>query len=259
MASKQGDPIWYELMTSDADAAQAFYGPLLGWTYESMGTGMSDYRIASKNGVNVGGIASLTDEMTAGGARPMWAVYYGVDDVDASTEKARSAGGAVHIPPTDIPGVGRFAFLADPGGAMFYIMKGSTEDGESEVFAKYAPREGHCAWNELYSTDPETAKSFYSGLFGWTKDGEMDMGPMGKYEFLRAGDYGLGAVMRKPDEFPAPMWVLYFRVPAIDDAVAQVKASGGQVLLEPQEIPGGDFVIQGIDPQGALFALVGKR
>ena len=118
---------------------------------------------------------------------------------------------------------------------------------------------GNFCWYELATSDQAAAKKFYGELFGWTKDGEMDMGPMGKYEFLRTRDYMLGAIMPKPDEFPTTMWVYYFRVPRIDPAVAYVRANGGQVLLEPQEIPGGEFVIQGLDPQGALFALIGKR
>ena len=259
MTDKQGDPVWYELLTSDADAAQAFYSPLLGWEFSDSGVPDMDYRLVRKNGVEIGGVMTLTTEMAEGGARPMWAGYFGVDDPDTSTAAAIAAGGTVLMEPQDIPGVGRFALLTDPDGAPFYIIKGSTDGGPSQSFAKYEPQEGHCAWNELYALAPDGARAFYGQLFGWTKDGEMDMGEMGKYEFLKAGDYTLGAVMRKPAEMPAPLWIYYFRVGKIDDAVAQVQAGGGQVLMGPHEIPGGDMIIQGLDPQGALFALIGKR
>lgn len=257
VTDKHGDHIWYELMTTDAGAAEAFYAPLLGWEFADSDQSDIGYRIFSKNGAQVGGLMPLTGAMTAGEARPMWAAYIAVDDVDASAKAAAAAGGSVLMEPQDMPNVGRFAFLADPDGVPFYVMKSAGEASES--FAKYSPREGHCAWNELYAADPEAAKKFYGDLFGWVKAGEMDMGEMGQYEFLQSGDYNLGAVMRRPEQMPASAWVYYLRVPAIDAAIEQVKAAGGQILLEPQEIPGGEFVIQGLDPQGAMFALIGKK
>lgn len=258
MSNKHGDFIWYELMTTDPDGAAAFYATVVGWDVADSGQAGMDYRLLSMSGTHVGGLLPIDAAMQAGGARPFWAGYIGVDDVDASSAAIRAAGGTVHLEPRDIPGVGRFAFVADPQGVPFYVMKGSVEGGVSEAFAAETPRVGHCAWNELVTTDPASAKQFYGEQFGWTKDGEMDMGPMGKYEFLRHG-FLLGAVMPKPAEMPQPMWIYYFRVPDIDAAAATVGKCGGQVLLDPQEIPGGEFIIQGLDPQGALFALVGKR
>ena len=87
----------------------------------------------------------------------------------------------------------------------------------------------------------------------------MEMGPMGTYQFFHHGPGMIGAVMTKPEEMPVPAWTYYFRVPDIDEAVATIKASGGQILLDPTEIPGGEFCINGMDPQGAVFALVGPR
>ncbi len=258
MANKHGDYIWYELMTTDPDGAAAFYGAVLGWSFAPSGQSGMDYRLFAMNGTEVGGMMPLSPEMLAGGARPLWAGYIGVDDVDACAAAIRAKGGSVHLEPSDIPGVGRFAFVADPQGVPFYVMKGSVEGGVSESFAAEAPRDGHCAWNELVTTDPEAAKVFYGELFGWKKDGDMDMGPLGTYEFLRHG-FMLGAVMRKPDAMPAPMWLYYFRVPDLDVAVATVQAKGGQVIAGPDPIPGDEFVINGLDPQGAVFALVGKR
>ncbi len=257
MADKHGDFVWYELLTSDPDAAQAFYGPLLGWDFAPSDTPGMDYRLFSVSGDQIGGLMALDPEMVEGGARPMWVGYIEVEDADAAAARIAELGGQVMLAPQDIPGVGRFAFAADPNGAPFYVMQGNGEPSHS--FGRHAPRVGICAWNELYAADANAAKAFYMTLFGWGQEGDMDMGPMGKYEFLQAGDYTLGAVMPKPPEFPASMWVYYFRVPAIDPAVAHVRDNGGQILLEPQEIPGGEFVIQGLDPQGALFALTGPR
>lgn len=147
--------------------------------------------------------------------------------------------------------------VADPEGAPFYIMKGNGE-GTSLAFASDRPRPGHCAWNELSASDPKAALEFYGSQFGWVKDGEMDMGPMGAYEFLRHGGL-IGAIMRKPAEAPAPVWTYYFRVADIDRAAERIRAGGGRIVHGPDEIPGGDFTISAIDPQNAPFALVGGR
>ncbi|WP_209347211.1 VOC family protein [Pontixanthobacter sp. CEM42] len=256
MTDKRGDFVWYELMTPDVDAAQKFYGGLLGWEFADGGQPDMEYLLASKNGTEVAGFMTLTDEMTEGGAQPLWAGYVGVNDVDASAKDVTTLGGTVMLEPQDIPNVGRFAFLADPQGAPIYLM--SLGEG-SEAFAKHDPRDGHCAWNELVTDDPTSAKAFYTSLFGWEKDSEMDMGPMGLYEMFKTDDYAVGAIMKKPEMMPASLWVYYFRVPNIDAAADFVKASGGQVLTGPMEIPGGDHIINGMDPQGAFFALIGSK
>ena len=89
----------------------------------------------------------------------------------------------------------------------------------------------------------------------------MDMGEMGPYDMYRnpPHDNMLGAIMRKPDEMPASLWSYYFRVPDIDVAADYTRGNGGQVLVGPMEIPGGEFVFTGIDPQGAMFSLLGPR
>ena len=171
-----------------------------------------------------------------------------------------TAHGSVQMAPQDIPGVGRFAFVADPQGALFYVMTPITREGggSSQSFASADPMIGHCAWNELATSNPLAALNFYHDLFGWEKDGDMDMGPLGKYEFLRH-DFMLGAMMPKMPGMPDSMWTYYFRVPDIDVAVATIKAHGGKILQEPGEIPRGDFSMNALDPQGAAFALVGAR
>ena len=261
MTNVHGDFIWYELMTTAPDAAQAFYTAVLGWAWADSGQPGMDYRLFSADDTQVGGMMGLSKDMTDGGARPMWAGYIGVDEVDKSADAIEAAGGNVLMGPQDIPGIGRFAFVADPQGVPFYIMT-DTSGAESHSFARYEPKAGHCAWNELSATDPEAAKAFYGAQFGWVKDGDMDMGPLGKYEFLRqpAGrPYGIGAVMPKMPEMPVPMWTFYFRVPDIDVAVEAVKSGGGTLLMEPMEIPGGDYSFTALDPQGAAFGLVGAR
>ncbi|MEK6636748.1 MAG: VOC family protein [Pseudomonadota bacterium] len=258
MANAHGDFIWYELLTSDADAAADFYGKVIGWSFADSGQSGMDYRLFSSSAAPVGGLMAINSEMKAGGAQPAWLGYIGVDDVDVSAARIKAAGGAIHMEPKDIPDVGRFAMVADPQGVMFFIMKGASDE-PSLSFASETPENGHCAWNELSTTDTAGAVDFYSGQFGWKQEGEMDMGPMGKYLFLHHGPGMIGAVMPKMPAMPVPAWTYYFRVPDIDTAVEAIKAHGGTILQEPTEIPGGDYSMNALDPQGAAFALVGAR
>ncbi len=269
MTNKHGDFIWYELMTTDADAAARFYEAILPWTVGNQ----PDYREIQATEGGVGGMLPLTAEMTAGGARPAWVAYINVDDVDKMVESIEHGGGKVYMPARDMPGIGRFAMVADPQGASFYVMKpvppADNPDMASNAFSYDRPREGHCAWNELATSDPADALHFYGQRFGWVKDGEMDMGPMGTYEFIRhighapdgspIGKGMLGAVMPKMPQIPVSAWTFYFRVADIDAAAAAITANGGQILVGPMEIPGGEYSLNGMDPQGAAFGLVGKK
>ena len=260
MADSHGDFIWYELMTTDADAAQDFYGELLGWTFADSGTSDMDYRLGSMDGAEIVGLMALTEEMCEGGAQPMWTSYVCVSAMAPAIDELKRLGGTVLMEPNELEGVGTFAYVTDPQGAMFYLMQPADPDEQSQSFAKHEPREGHCAWNELVTEDPAGAKTFYCELFGWEKSGEMDMGgEMGLYEMYSVNGYSLGAIMGKPEMMPMSMWVQYLRVPDIDAAAEFVGANGGQVLNGPMEIPGGDFVLQGMDPQGAFFALIGTK
>lgn len=263
MANKQGDFVWYELMTPDAGASARFYAGLLGWQVSDD----PDYREITASEGMVGGMLQLTPEMTSGGARPAWLGYIAVDDVDATVERISANGGRTLMPARNMEGVGCFALVADPQGAPFYLFQSFGGSGDtSNAFAAERPMVGHCAWNELSSDEPAAAWRFYGELFGWAKDGDMDMpalsdvegGLLGKYEFIRHG-FMLGAIMPRMPQMPASAWTFYFRVADIDAANEYSKANGATVLQEPMEIPGGEYSLNIMDPQGAAVGLVGPR
>ncbi|WP_205479575.1 VOC family protein [Sphingomonas arenae] len=258
METKQGDFVWYELMSPDTAASGAFYTGLLGWRVSDN----PDYREIRASEGMVGGMLQLTPEMKAGGARPAWLGYIAVDDVDATLRRAEAAGGRTILPARDMVGVGRFAIVADPQGAALYVIRPTPREGmhdaTSHAFAAERPMEGHCAWNELSSDDPAAAWRFYGDLFGWAKDGDLDMGPLGKYEFIRHG-FMLGAIMPRMPQMPVSAWTFYFRVPDIDAAHDYARAHGATILMEPMEIPGGEYSLNILDPQGASVGLVGPR
>jgi uncharacterized protein len=151
--------------------------------------------------------------------------------------------------------------VTDPVGVPFYLMKpippAADPDADSDVFSVDQPQ--HVRWNELSTSNPDAAIGFYTRHFGWAQQGEMDMGPMGKYRFLHHGGVQIGAVMPKPPQMPISAWTYYIGVDDIDRAARAVTESGGHILHGPVEIPGGEYSLSGIDPQGATFGLVGPR
>ena len=256
----QGSHVWYELMTTEPDSAKAFYQAVVpGWSVSESIPGDQDYRmIGRSDGGFAGGVLGLTDEMRQHGARPIWLGYIGVDDVDVTVSKIEAKGGKALMPAFDIP-QGRIAMVADPQGNPFYVMKpippADKPDAESDVFS--ATAEQRVGWNELTTADPAAAREFYGELFGWTSDDFMPMGELGEYRFFAHTGTTIGAVCGVMPGGSSG-WRYYVRVPSISTAVEAVKAGGGTVSMGPHEVPGGDHIIIGNDPQGAEFALVGK-
>jgi uncharacterized protein len=251
-----GSFVWYELMTTDTEAAKAFYGSVIGWEAQSADQPSMEYTMLKAGGVPVAGLMTLTEEARKMGGRPGWVGYVAVDDVDASAAQVTKEGGTVHRPPSDIPGVGRFAIISDPQGPVIALFKGADGAARPTVAPKTP---GHAGWRELMAVDGKAAFAFYSKLFGWTEDVPFDMGPMGLYHIFKVGDVQTGGMMTKPATVPVPFWGYYFYVDGIDGAAARVKAAGGQVINGPMEVPGGEWVVQGLDPQGAFFALISTK
>jgi predicted enzyme related to lactoylglutathione lyase len=260
MSELQGSWIWYELMTGDAAGAKAFYEAVVGWTV-TVGTEAPMHYgfIGNADGQMTGGLLPLTSEMIAEGAHPTWLGYIGVDDCDAAVSAVAAKGGKMLTPPFELD-VGRFAMVADPDGVPFYLMTPKMPEGLTGGSTAFDPRlVGRCAWNELQAGNQQGALDFYTSLFGWTLPEPLDMGPMGKYQFIDHGGVIIGAIMQKAPHVPRAGWGFYFRVADIDVATAAARSHGGQVLHGPVKVAGRDWVINGMDPQGAAFALVGAR
>ncbi|HEY6241292.1 MAG TPA: VOC family protein [Burkholderiales bacterium] len=256
MSKHHGKFIWYDVMTTDCKAAETFYKGALGWSAKDAGMGARPYMLLSAGAVNVGGLMPITDEAKKMGVPPCWTGYIAVDDVDGYAARVKKAGGAVHRGPEDIPGVGRFAVVADPHGAVFIIMKGSSEQEMPKV-APDAP--GHVGWRELSAGDGKSAFAFYSNLFGWRKAEAFDMGPMGVYQTFATGNGPVGGMMTKMPEAPSPFWLYYFNVDAVEAAVARVTQRGGKVTMGPHQVPTKQWIAQCYDPQGAMFGLLAPK
>lgn len=252
--------VWYDLMTTDPDGAKDFYGKVAGWgtsPWEGPGSEPGDepYVMWMAGDKPVGGLARLPEEARAQGAPTHWLSYVTVPDTEAVVEKVQELGGSVIMDPTTMSGVGTFAILRDPQGAVFcpFTPEGGA-GGEVEE-----PGLGHFSWHELYTTDHEAAFQFYHEIFGWQKGEAMDMGEMGNYQIFGPGSDGAvsyGGMMNKPAEMQAPPhWLYYIKVTDVSEAVARVEENGGRVWHGPTEVPGGDMIAICADPQGGAFAL----
>jgi predicted enzyme related to lactoylglutathione lyase len=248
-----GTFIWYDQMSNDLPGAEAFYTKAVGWKLAANTMNDQRYTLLQAGAATIGGLMPIPAE--AKGVRPAWMGYLAVDDVKAFADKVRAAGGAIHRPPTDIPNVGTFAIAGDPHGAGFLLFKPNRGDGP----APDPEAAGHVGWRELHAGNGPAALDFYSGLFGWKKTDAMDMGAMSKYLIFSTRSGQSGGVMTKSPDTPAPMWVYYFNVDAIDAAAERVKAAGGRIIVGPMEVPGDRWTVQGFDPQGAVFGLFAPK
>ena len=254
MFTPKGKFGWYELMTGDTKAAGKFYSDVVGWTTSEVSDGAGNqYTTFNVGEVGIAGMLHIPGHTA-------WIGYIAVDDVDAHIEKIVEAGGKLWKPATDVPGMLRFAVMSDPQGAAIVVFTPNPAMPSPQRPEPPAP--GTIGWHELYTTDLESGFEFYSKLFGWTKLSDMDMGPMGTYRLFDEGDHkpmGDGGMMTRSPDMPVSSWNFYFCVESIKAAVDRVKSGGGKVVNGPNQVPGGGWVIQAQDPQGAMFSLVSSH
>ncbi|SDS26090.1 VOC family protein [Bradyrhizobium canariense] len=254
MADYHGRFAWYELMTTDVAAAKAFYATVVGWDVRDASTADLAYTLFTSGKAAICGLMELPKEATKRGATPRWMGYVGVDDVDVTTGRLKRLGGTVYVPPTNT-NIGRISVVADPQTATLALANGLKlgQDQTSEL-----DQPGRVGWHELLAADPNKASAFYADLFGWQKAG-AEIGAMDTYQLFSAGGQTIGGMFAKREREPYPFWLYYFNVDDIDAAAQRVKAGGGRIFEGPLEVLDGVWVARCIDPQGAMFALQGKR
>lgn len=124
---KPGSFCWDELFSTDIAKSTEYLEKVFGWTHDEMPMPEGNYHLFKSGEEMVGGGMTMPPQMAEQNVPAHWASYIMVDDVDAYTEKATGLGAEVVMPPTDIPGIGRFSFIKDPQGAVVALFKGSQE------------------------------------------------------------------------------------------------------------------------------------
>ena len=179
-----------------------------------------------------------------------WIAYISVDDVDAAVAKASSLGGKVIEPPSDIPGVGRRARIADPQGAEICLLKNVAGDRPDVTKAP----NGWFFWNELHTSDPTGAVAFYQAVIGYSHS-TMDS-PAGAYHVVEMEGVGRGGVTGHLAPGAAPHWLPYVSVDDVDAAIARAKRLGARIPMPPEDIAGIGRLSVLQDPTGAVLAVM---
>jgi uncharacterized protein len=244
---KPGSFSWFELVTSDQNAAKSFYSKLFNWTPndQPMGPGQF-YTMLEKNGKHAAALYGMDDQQKQRGIPPHWNLYVTVKSADEAAAKAKSLGAQLLMEPFDVMDVGRMAIIQDPTGANIMIWEPRKHIGTGVIDEPNA-----FCWYELYTNDTEKAKNFYTQMFGWGTGGGAE------YTEWKLDDKSIGGMMKiQPEMGPMPPnWTPYVMVENADAVAEKAKSLGGQVHVGPQDIPNmGRFAILG-DPQGATFAI----
>ncbi|HYA01183.1 MAG TPA: VOC family protein [Candidatus Binatia bacterium] len=240
-------PGWFDLSTSDPEAARAFYANLFGWTADLVPDPRAGgYGFFNLEGKMVGGVGPLQSQRKP----TAWNAYIIVADAAATVSKAKAAGGTVLVEPIDVMGRGTMAFLEDPAGAAIGIWQPALHQG---VQVKDVP--GSVTWIELHTRDLEAVRAFYGSVFGWGHR-DTEMGGMVYTEFTLGGASLAGATPLRPGEDVYPSyWLIYFGVADVDAGTARAEEHGGPALVPPTDFSGGRFsVIR--DPQGGIIGLL---
>jgi len=257
MSAEKSRFVWFDLMTTDAQAAKQFYSEIMGWTAQPWQGGGYDLWLAGDQ--PVGGMVELDAAERKAGTRPHWNGFVSTSDIEETTRMAKELGGKILSPIQDIPEVGKFASIEDPQGARFSVLQGRESAGAPTPDAL-----GHYGWSELNTTDWKSAWKFYSALFGWVKTASMDMGEeFGEYFMFGVDSQrSLGGMSNAAKMMKEPAhWLHYANVRSVDESVKAIAAKGGKVLNGPMDVPGGDRIAQCKDPRGGYFAIFsrGKR
>jgi len=254
VVDQKGRFAWYELITTDIASAQAFYSKVVGWGVQDGSTPSLAYTLFTSGRTPVSGLMALPEEARRMGATARWMGYVSVDDAEITAGQLQRLGGAVYVPPTD-SNIGRISVVADPQAATLALIEG-LGSGQRKPPESHKP--GRVGWHELLTADWRKAFPFYSELFGWRKAAtDTDAGMT--YQLFAAGEEIVGGMFNKRPIDPVPFWLFYFNIDDIDAAAERVEAAGGQAFEGPLEIPGGSWIVRCRDPQGAAFALQGKR
>ena len=254
MVDSHGRFVWYELVTTDVEAAMAFYTNVMGW-------GAWDASVPGKRyilfGDGKGAISALTplpDDARQMGAKPIWVGYVGVDDVDATAARITRLGGAVHVPPTDASDISRFSVFTDPQTARLALFKWRRPG--QQLPAPDAP--GRVGWHELLAADWEQAWAFYGDLFGWQKE-DAEISETGTYQPFSAGGQMIGGMFTKPGRSRLRSGSTISTSATSTRRRSASRPAAARSWKVRSKSAGGSWVVRCADPQGAVFALEGTR
>lgn len=244
-----GTPSWVDLTSPDLVISSRFYGGLFGWETAIRGPAelTGGYLAFQADGSDVAGLSRLS-----GDDPPSWTTYFAVRDADEIEAAVVSNGGATLLPPVNLPEIGRMALFIDPPGAVFGVWQPGEVQGAELVGAP-----GSMCWNQLASRNIEASKRFYGAVFGWVSS--TTPYETSSYTSFRLDGQDVCGMVEMDRSWPRDLpshWMTYFGVDDCDLAVEQAIALGGEVSVEPYDMPNvGRTAVLG-DPHGAVFSVL---
>ncbi|MFE4194786.1 VOC family protein [Paenarthrobacter sp. NPDC056912] len=245
-----GEPCWADLQTRDVAAAKDFYGKVFGWTYKDLPTpdGRS-YAQAFVKDQLVAVIAPQNSLQEAAGTNGQWNVYIAATDTEEIAEDSVHAGGKLQFGPETVADTGVLAFVEPPGGGTTGIWQAGTHLG-SHLFNE----PGALAWAELLTPEPQAAVAFFQQLFGYEVT-EYPQDDGGNYSTLMVIDDEVAGIV-PAGEGEEAAWQIYYGVSDLRRAAEAAVAAGGEMLVEPEEIPEAGSLATIQDPQGGVLSLI---
>jgi len=238
-----GKFVWFDLVTPDPAAAQAFYGKVFGWSFEAT-PGASDYSVFSAGGRPIGGI------FQPAGAAPgtRWLAFVSVRDMDAAMTRLGRTGFTTVLPATKVPGRGTHAIVRDTQGAIVGLLKSASGDPRDEPVGP-----GEFFWVDLYTRSVASAAAAYAYIGYQIVPADEDQGDR---VMLVANGYARAGITALPPEGRQPGWLPYVQVEDVAATVAAAQAAGGKLLLAPDPaVLEGNIAVIG-DPLGGVIGVI---
>jgi predicted enzyme related to lactoylglutathione lyase len=242
---------WVDMVSTDLDAASAFYTGLFGWETQDMPMpgGGEVYRFFRLGGRDAAAAGSMPPEMSAQGIPSHWNVWV-AGNADQIIEKAAAAGGQVLMAPMTLGPSGRLAMVADPGGAAVGVW-----EADQHIGAGVVDEPGAMSWYEVNTRAFDENKRFYGEVFGWTAE-PLDA-PGINYATWKLDGRTVGGMLEMNEQWEGipSSWMVYFAVGDTDEAAKRATELGGSVGAPPFDTAFGRIAVL-VDPAGGHFSVV---
>lgn len=249
-----GKIVWHDLLTNTPAESRKFYEELFGWKFEKPGIDIgfgdeSSYMLIRHNGNLIGGMVD-TNALGKEENISQWITMISVDDIDVAVQRVSADGGKILTPPRELRSRGTLSIVEDPTGAIVALIQ--TRDGDpADREADY----NDFLWDELWTSDVESASSFYSHVAAYDREDRV-IGDAGtNYHLLLGAGKARAGILENPFGDVPPVWVNYIRVEDPSAITARVEALGGKILLDTQSRDVGGKTAFIADPSGAGIAL----
>jgi predicted enzyme related to lactoylglutathione lyase len=245
-----GTPSWIDLTSPDLVISARFYGGLLGWDTALRGPAdlTGGYLTFRVEGLDVAGLGRLADYDDP----PAWTTYFAVRDIEATEAAVAGNGGTTLVAPVEVPDAGHSALFTDPTGAVFGVWQPAGHRGADLVGSP-----GSMCWNQLASRNIEASKRFYGAVFGW--EGTTTPYETSTYTSFRLDGREIVGMIEMDRSWPRGLpshWLTYFRVDDCDAVAAEAVELGGEVSVEPYDVPQLGRAAVLADPHGAVFSVL---